>query len=343
MDVDRARRPDGRRDAVRAVCLGAACAAQQLAWFLVPFLLVGIWSLRRAEFSARAAARFLGAFIGITAATFIVINLPFIASDPRAWLDGILSPLTQQAVPHGQGLVGISYYLLDGSARLSFFSYAALLFAVALLVLSVVFARRLGPATFVLPWTVFYLATRSQDGYYLLMTPLWLASIATVAPATFATAWQPRAGWLDRAGLRKALVPLVLVPALACVAIAVASAPPLQMQVLDTIVVEGQSGIGEIEVRVANTGASALRPNFAVSRGYSMSPYWQRVEGPSILEPGQTADYRLVSPGGGLLPGPGGYFKLRAVTDDPVTLSSTTIPGASSIAPASPSIASPSP
>lgn len=326
----------GRRDIVRAVCLGAACAAQQLAWFLVPFLLLGVWSLRRGELPAREVVRFLGGFIGIAAATFIVIDLPFVAGDPVAWLDGILSPFTQHAVPHGQGLIGISYYLLDGSARLSFFSYAALLFGLALLALSVLFMRRLGPAMLVLPWTVFFLATRSQDGYYLLMTPLWLASVATVAPGTFATAWRPRAGWLGRARVRRALVPVLLVPALACVGVAIASAPPLQMRVLDTLVVEGKSGIQEIEVRVSNTGSSVLRPHFAVSRGQSMSSYWRQVAGPDMLEPGQTADYHLVTVDEGARPSSGGYFKLRAVTDDPVTLSSTTIPGVPSIAPVAP-------
>ena len=53
------------------------------------------------------------------------------------------------------------------------------------------FVRRLGPAATVLPWCAFYLAIRSQDGYYLLMTPLWLAAAATTPFSSFATAWQP--------------------------------------------------------------------------------------------------------------------------------------------------------
>ena len=186
----------GGKDVIRAACLGAACAAQQLAWFLVPFLLVGLWSLRRSEMPTRTAMKVVGGFLGIAVAVFAAINLPFLAADPGPWLEAVLSPIIQNAVPHGQGLVGISYHLLDGSGQLAFYSYAALSYGLAVLVLSVLFARRLGPAAFVLPWTIFYLATRSQDGYYLLMTPLWLASLATVTSGTFATAWQPRlAGW----------------------------------------------------------------------------------------------------------------------------------------------------
>jgi len=67
-----------------------------------------------------------------------------------------------------------------------------------------------------------------------------------------------------------------------------------------------------------------------------MSSYWRQVAGPDMLEPGQTADYHLVTVDEGARPSSGGYFKLRAVTDDPVTLSSTTIPGVPSIAPVAP-------
>ena len=44
-----------RSDLLRAACLGAACATQQLAWFVAPFLLVGLFALRRGELPARRA------------------------------------------------------------------------------------------------------------------------------------------------------------------------------------------------------------------------------------------------------------------------------------------------
>ena len=57
-----------------------------------------------------------------------------------------------------------------------------------------------------------------------------------------------------------------------------------------------------------------------------MSNYWLQQTGPQVLEPGQTADIRLHTAGAGTVPGPRGYFKLRAVTDDPMTISSTDLP-----------------
>src|SRR4029078_10754500 len=97
----------------------------------------------------------------------------------------------QPAVPAGQGLIDISFYLTDGSAALDLYSDAALLLGAGLLVASALWMRRLGPPITVLPWFVFYLSVRSQDGYFLLMTPLWLAAAATVPPSAVAGAPHP--------------------------------------------------------------------------------------------------------------------------------------------------------
>ena len=69
----------------------------------------------------------VGAFAGIAAATWLVIDLPFIIRDAPAWAEGVLLVLTQHAIPHGQGLIDVSFYITDGSAALDFYSYAALL------------------------------------------------------------------------------------------------------------------------------------------------------------------------------------------------------------------------
>ena len=191
-----------RSDLLRAACLGAACATQQLAWFVAPFLLVGLFALRRGELPARRAFGTVASFAGVAGVTFLAINLPFIARDAPAWASGVALVLTQHAIPHGQGLIDVSFYLTDGSAELDFYSYATLLLAVGMLGVTAIWIRRLGPALTVIPWLVFYLSVRSQDGYFLLMTPLWLAAAATAPPSVFAHAWQPRislGGATDRA------------------------------------------------------------------------------------------------------------------------------------------------
>lgn len=308
---------------VRAACLGAACAAQQLPWFLAPFLLAGIYAVRRGELGPREAARVVGRFVAAAATVWLLINTYFIVRQPHDWLSGIALPLTQGAVLHGQGLVGISLYLTDGSGRLVWYSYASLLLAAALLALFVLFVRRLGPAAAVLPWCAFYLATRSQDGYYLLMTPLWVAAAITAPPASFATAWQPRLGVGRRA--RALLSALLLAPAAIGVTVAATSAPPLRMTVLDERPA-GRAALADLTVRVTNLGSDDLRPHFTLTTGQGMSRYWSVARGPAVLARRTSATYELRPPTGEFtLPRHGVRIRLRAFTGAPMTLSSTDV------------------
>ncbi|SED36255.1 hypothetical protein SAMN05216489_03248 [Streptomyces sp. 3213] len=314
-----------RSDIVRAGLLGAACATHQLPWFLTPFLLVGVYAVRRGELPARAALGVVARFTAIAAVVALAANAYFIAQSPRAWITGLALPFTQHGVPHGQGIMGLSYYFTDGSSRLDFYSYGSMLLAAGLLTLFVLFVRRLGPAATVLPWCAFYLATRSQDGYYLMMTPLWVAAAATATGSDFASAWQPRLPFGRRRAVSAMTAAAVLAPAAVCVAVAAASGPPIRLTVSD---VRGDSGgIHGLTVRATNSGDTALTPHFASSTGESTSSYWTVREGPAVLRPHQSARYVLV-------PGTGRYslphrahlrVRLRVFTDRPQTLSSTDI------------------
>ncbi|MDX6316193.1 MAG: hypothetical protein QOF44_5657 [Streptomyces sp.] len=318
----------GRGGVIRAVCLGAACAAQQLPWFVTPFLLVGLYAVRRGELGHRAALGVMARLTGVAALTWVAVNAYFIVRQPSAWLDGIALPITQHAVLHGQGIMGISYYLTNGSDRLSFYSYGSTLLLLGLLALFVVFVRRLGPAATVLPWCAFYLATRSQDGYYLLMTPLWLAAAATVPSSAFAAAWQPRLPVLfrHRRPAAAALAGALVAPAVACVAVAATASPPVRIhfsQVLTT-----KTGITQLSFHATNTSGSALKLNFAASTDGSASRYWIVRTGPATLAPHHSADY-VLRPHGHVykLPGRSALrVRLRVFTDGPLTVSSADVP-----------------
>ncbi|MFJ5303876.1 hypothetical protein [Streptomyces sp. NPDC088350] len=314
-----------RSDLVRAGLLGAACATHQLPWFLTPFLLVGIYAVRRGELPARAALGVVARFTAISAVVALAANAYFIAQSPRAWITGLALPFTQHGVLHGQGIMGLSYYFSDGSSRLDFYSYASVLLAAGLLTLFALFVRRLGPAATVLPWCAFYLATRSQDGYYLLMTPLWVAAAATATSSDFASAWQPRLPFGRRRVVSAAVAAAVLAPAAVCVAVAAASGPPVRLTVSG---VRGDSGgIHGLTVRATNSGDTALAPHFASSTGESASSYWTVRSGPAVLGPHQSARYELV-PAGGRYALPDRKrlrVRLRVFTDRPQTLSSVDI------------------
>ena len=312
----------------QAACLGAACAAQQLPWFLTPFLLAGIYAVRRGELGARQAGSVLLRVVGVAVTVWLLINTYFIVHEPSTWLRGIALPLTQGAVVHGQGLVDISLYFTNGSDRLDWYSHASMLLAAGLLAVFALFVRRLGPAATVLPWCAFYLATRSQDGYYLLMTPLWLASAVTAPIAEFRAAWQPRPRPLSgphRRRARVAVAVLLVTPALASAAVAATGTPPMDMQLagvrraLPTVVTR-------LTLKVTNSSGDALTPHYTLTTGQGMSRYWSQVGGPATLPAHSTETVELRPPGGTFtLPHKKVRIRVRAFTATPQTLSSSDI------------------
>jgi hypothetical protein len=315
----------GSAGLARAACLGAACATQQLPWFLAPFLLAGIYAVRRGELGGRAAALVVLRIVGVAATVWLLINTYFIVSEPGTWLAGIALPLTQGATLHGQGLVDVSLYFTDGSDRLDWYSHASLLLAAALLTLMVLFMRRLGPAATVLPWCAFFLATRSQDGYYLMMTPLWLAAAVTAPPAEFARAWQPRPRRPAGPHRRTALVAtaaLLIAPALVSSVVAVTGKPPLRMEVASVRRVSANV-VSRLTLRVTNTDDIALVPHFMLTTGAGLRQYWSITRGPGTLPAHATARYELRPPRGRFaLPGPHTRVRVRVFTPTPQTLSS---------------------
>lgn len=309
----------------RAACLGAACAAQQLPWFVAPFLLAGVYAVRRGELGARAAALVVARFSGVAGVVWLLVNTYFMVSEPGTWIRGIALPLTQGAVIHGQGVVGISLYFTDGSDRLDWYSRASMLLAAGLLALFALFVRRLGPAATVLPWCAFFVATRSQDGYYLMMTPLWLAAAVTAPASEFATAWQPRLRVLSRRPARIATVALLLTPALASMAWAATGTPTLGMRVT-SVRRSTPTALSRLDVEVTNTDSATLAPHFTLTTGQGMNEYWTVVRGPATLSAHATARYELRPPAGRFtLPRPGVRIRLRAFTAVPQTLSSADV------------------
>ncbi|WP_225830471.1 hypothetical protein [Streptomyces sp. NK08204] len=315
----------GAAGIARAACLGAACAAQQLPWFVTPFLLAGIYAVRRGELGARAAGVVVLRILGVAVTAWLLINAYFAVHEPGPWLGGIVLPLTQGAVLHGQGLVTVSLYFTHGSDRLDWYGHASVLLAAALLALFVLFVRRLGPAATVLPWCAFFLATRSQDGYYLMMTPLWLAAAVTVPLSEFTRAWQPRPRWLT--GPRRRTTPacavvLLLLPSLVSAVLAVSGRPPLRMDLTAVRRTSAQS-LATLTLRVTNTGGDALTPHYMFTTGQGMSRYWSLLRGPATIPAHATATVELRAPFGRFpLPGKkSARFRLRAFTADPQTLS----------------------
>ncbi|WP_052721115.1 hypothetical protein [Actinoplanes rectilineatus] len=175
---------------LRAVAIGLAVCTHQLGWFLSIFLLVGIILLRRGELSWARTLLLAARYVGIAVLVAVAVNAPFALRDPVTWIHGITEPLTQHAVPHGQGIMAVTYHLIRGSGALDFYGHATIAMLVALIAAYAVNIRSWGPAAVILPWIVFWVALRSQDGYWVLTMPLWVVGLCTTSRADFATAYQ---------------------------------------------------------------------------------------------------------------------------------------------------------
>jgi hypothetical protein len=321
---------------VRAVCLGLGAATHQLVWFVAVFIIVGMWLVRRGS-NASSATKVVGRYAVIAAGAFLAVNLPFIVSSPAQWCKGIFEVFTQDAVPHGQGFIDLTYYLVGGSGALSLYSDAAVLLTLAMLVLFATRIRLLGPAAVVLPWLSFYFSTRSQSGYFVLMTPIWIVGLTTVTHADFADAYtfsvpeRLRAFAASRAALRDrsrtvAVASIVLfLPAAVCVGLALAVPQPLSMTPQPVAVRSGVA-VGDIVVEVTDVASTPIRPHFALSvaSNGSMTSFLKVLSGPPTLSPHQTALYVLSGPSASYRINASTY--LRAVSAQPLTLSSVLLP-----------------
>jgi hypothetical protein len=316
---------------VSAIGLGLACATTQLVWFLVPFLVVGLLLLRLGDRSGSAAWWITIKYGLVVLAVFAVVNLPFAIWNFHVWRVAMTTPLVAQTIPHGQGIIGITLNVINGSGAMNFFSYATAALAIGLLICYAVFIRKLGPAMVILPWGIFFLSIRASDKYFYLMAPIWVISVATVRHRDFATAWAPRlriGPWavLARWPARVAIITLCLAPAVALSVVAMATPQPLAMTGL-VVTPSKSSYTKEIRVVVTNRSTQTIAPHFALSNSVGLTRFWTVVSGPTSVTAGQVATYNLLPPQPSarksLL---GAHIELRAMSANPETMSSIALP-----------------
>jgi len=323
----------GRSGVIRAIALALACSTHQLGWFLALFLAVGLLVLRMGELPLRATVALLARYGAIALGVFFLVNAPFIVAAPKAWLTGIFEPLLQHAVPHGQGIMGLTQYVIGGSGALDFYGRASMLLLAAMLIAYAVHLRTLGPAAVVLPWLVFMVSTRSQDGYWVLTMPLWIVALCTTTRADFEGAYQfrlpQRLAALVPASRARTVGILataaLFLPVVACVAVAAATPQPLDMRV--TTAIAPSQSVRTLTVEVTNRSSGTVEPHFAVTTDVTISEYWKVQSGPVSLPPNGSAVYTLVPREKAWKAPAESPAILRAVSDRPQTLSSVRLLG----------------
>jgi uncharacterized membrane protein len=318
----------GSGGVVRAVFLGLAISTQQWAWFVAPFVVLGIWRARQPDLGRRQSTRLAIQFAAISLATFMVVNAPFIIWGPGAWTKGILGPITQNAIPYGQGLVDASIFFRIGGGNLLFFTLAGVAIYLTILFAFVAWFPRFGRAAFVLPSLAFFFATRSLAEYFMTVVGVWVVSIATNENGQRSVATEPHRAQRKHPLMRRANVIWVSVLSLGSLlfcAAALADPAPLNMRIMG-VTTNGQlEGVWRVMVQVTNKSSSALSPHFATNTVGQASTFWNVSKGPNVLAPHHTATYTVVAPNRGSMPGIATPFLLEAYTDNPNSISSTSL------------------
>lgn len=309
-----------RRERVSAICLGLAAACSPLAWFVIPFLLTGVYLLRNADFGPRRAAQIVARYAGIAGATFFIINLPFIIAGPGSWLSGVAAPLTQDAIPYGQGFVSLILFFHLGGGSLHLLTLAAAATYLGILVVFALNFRTLGRACFVLAIIPLFFASRSLSEYFTVMIPAWIVSVTTISPDSFNAVREHR--WKSVLTRRASYV-LPLVPAAILLIATLATPSPLSLKVQEIKSAARRSSLWQIRVLVHNSSGESLKPHFVTNSNGLASNYWRQVAGPSALGPNTTAAYTLDAPNIGSQASGNQPVRLIAMTHAPDTFSSS--------------------
>lgn len=312
----------GPSGVARAVCLGLAASAQQLAWFIAIGLLVALWAVRRRELGGRVALAVVVRFGVAAAVAFVVVNLPFIVAAPRAWATGLGSLIgLDHPVASGQGLVMLSVMLRGQGGAFQFYGYASVLMLVGVLVVIGREPRLLAPAVPILLTLVFLVSVRSPGEYFVVFTPVWLVWLAGSDRAAAVVGGRGVSGAVARRRLPRRLLfaGLALAPAAACVIVAVARPGPLGMHVDRAEVRDGR--LVAVRVTVVNHSAETCEPHFYVDPGWHIRSPWAIETGPRAVRSGQRADY-LLRPALLGPERPTDALRVWALSDDPSTMSS---------------------
>lgn len=297
------------------VLMGLAMAVKQTPWLVLPFVVVGIVLESRRLRDWTQGIRDGLRYLGIAVAAFLVPNLPYLLNSPGGWLRGVLTPITAQTVPAGQGLISLSLSLPIGGGSLSDYSFAAGIVFAALLACYAATYPALKPAAFLLPSIVLFFATRSFGSYLVMLIPAAVAAAATTQRPQLPAAWR-HWKWVV-AGAAGAC-------ALAIIA-ALTSPSPLAMSIASVRTTGQLATVDQVTVSVTNNSAHSVRPAFTVEEGLTMTAFWRRVHGPPVLGAHQRARYTLQAPSYFAAPSIDNGFQILAFSHAPATVSRTGI------------------
>ena len=311
--------------------LGIACSIKQTPWFCVPFLMVGVACevRRRRPRTGRGPVVVALRYGAAVAASFLVVNAPFVAWSPRAWAQGIFLPMVEPLIADGQGVVAVALHGLTGGVVLTWLSAAAALALVAMLAAFAQWESRLKRAWLFLVPLVLFLPDRSLANYLIDFVPAALVAALSVT-AVDVTSTDRVAGGAERRWPRRLAVVVPVLASVALVGVAFTSAPlditVDGVSVAGVATADGGQHFRSVEVTVQNQSDAALTPHFMVSSGGGHpTAFWQAtvVHGTDPVQAGASTVFILRPTTWTWTPPHGLSWLVAAYTSSPDALSTS--------------------
>ncbi len=306
----------GWRAWMTPVAMGLAISVKQTPWPIIPFLLAA-WYLELNRQGRRGEAmRMLTRFLLIMGGVFLVINLPFILSNPSAWLQGVLTPVASNAVPAGQGLVGLAIFLGIGGGNLFYFSLLLIITFGAFFVIYVATFPRFKALTVLTPSFILFFSARSFASYFVVLA---LPAIVALCSTTSVTREDfPRLTAHKR--FEYSAIGLAVAGLLAGT-LALTSSAPLSIQILSIKTTGQLATIIQVRLNVTNHTNHSVTPAFTVQNGGAETAFWIRQAGPKTLRAHSSAFYNLMAPNFFAQSPLTGGFQIAAFTENPGSVS----------------------
>lgn len=301
----------GRRGYTSAIALGLAASATQLTWFVVPFLLVGIWEVRRRKSNSLDAVGLIIRYLVLVVGVFLVINLPFIIWNPHSFLTVVGFLGAQSLIPYGQGLISLPIFLGLGGGNLAFYGYAAMATYAALLVTYLSYFDRMWKLTPMLASVPFFLSTRSLAEYWMAPVLVWIMGI--LAPIDIPHATMRRSN-------KRGLALIVFLPAFLLVSLGLISKPPLQLHIKQVWTNGQLQSVWRVALSVTNTSDAVVYPHYAADSSGQVTSFWSVDSGPTELEPHRTATVVVSATNSASMPAVTSSFVMEAVSASPASV-----------------------
>jgi len=306
----------GPRAWIGPALLGLAMAVKQTPWFVVPFVVTGIFLEARAISGNRGGLRTATRYLAIALVAFAVPNVPYIVANAAAWVHGILTPMSSQTVPAGQGAIGLSLFLGAGGGSLTAYTATAVVVLVTGWLLFATTYPRMRGLAFFLPSIVLFFTARSFGSYFVTLIPAALVAFATVdhsrdrllEPLRRSWRWVAVAGALAGGGT---------------LAYALLVSAPLQVAITGVRTTGQLATVQRVTVRVTNRSDHPVHPAFSVNTGGSLTAFWLVASGPPDLAAHHQATYVLLAPNYFAMPAITGGFQVDAFTAGPASVATS--------------------